>query len=205
MARRWILVGMIFLLLPWLLVGCGISQEVYDAAMVELDAIVAEKDSLAANLQSVQSEFDAAKSNLDSVKTELESMKSEFQSSQNEFNTMKSELESVLAELDSAKLEIESLQAELSTSQSQLQINEDTIEKAKTFAEVISSLFVPALKGEFVNEFKLATQWLNSIQAIDDPVAERLAEAIIDTEGSEQALTDFYLYIFESLPQILEQ
>ena len=60
MGRRLILVGMIFLLLPWLLVGCGATQEQYDA-------VVAELNSAQRKIQSLQSELDATKSELESV------------------------------------------------------------------------------------------------------------------------------------------
>ena len=66
MKKQWFLVVMIFLLVPWLLAGCGIAQDVYDA-------VVAERDSLIANLQSVQGELNTVKSEIEDIKSELES------------------------------------------------------------------------------------------------------------------------------------
>lgn len=107
MRKRWFLVGMIFLLLSWLLVGCGISQEVYDT-------VVAERDSLTADLKSFQGELDAAKSKVQSVQSELDALKLELGSAS-------SELESATGELETAKSELQSVQGELETMKSELE------------------------------------------------------------------------------------
>ena len=61
MRKRWFLAGgMTLLLVPWLLVGCGVTQGKYDA-------MVAERDAALAKLESVQGELDATKSELESV------------------------------------------------------------------------------------------------------------------------------------------
>jgi len=112
--KRWFLVGMMFLLLPWLLVGCGVAQEVYDA-------VVAERDSLVANLQSVQSELDAAKSKLQSIESELEDMNIELKSITGELDTTKSEVESAQSELTAKESELQSVESELETVKADLE------------------------------------------------------------------------------------
>ena len=114
MRKRWFLVGMMFLLLPWLLAGCGIAQEVHDA-------VVAERDSLVANLQSVQSELDAAKSKLQSIQSELEGMGIELKSITGELDTAKSEVESTQSELTARESELQSVQSELETVKADLE------------------------------------------------------------------------------------
>ncbi len=121
MRKRWFLVGMMFLLLPWLLVGCGISQELYDA-------VVAERDSLVADLQSFQGELDAAKSKVQSVQSELEALKLELGSAS-------SELESATGELDTAKSEVESAQSELTAKESELQSVQSELATVKSELE----------------------------------------------------------------------
>ena len=187
-----LIVGMVFLLVPWLLVSCGISQELYDAS-------VAERDSLIADLQSVQNEFGATKSKLDSVQSELESMKSEFQSVKDELDTKKSELESV-------KSELEAVVNQLSVAQSTIEDHEQKMAEAKTYTEIVSALFVPVLKGEEseINPIDFLFDWKESVEATGDLELEELFEAMIDSEFGSQELTDFFLYVFETLPKILE-
>ena len=105
MRKRWFLVGMMFLLLSWLLVGCGISQEVYDV-------VVAERDSLAADLQSFQGELDAAKSKLQSVQSELEQAQAEVESAQAKNSEMTSNLEKAEAELEAVQARLLEAKAE---------------------------------------------------------------------------------------------
>ena len=114
MRKRWFLVGMMFLLLPWLLAGCGIAQEVHDA-------VIAERDSLVANLQSVQSELDTAKSKLQSIQSELEGMGIELKSITGELDTAKSEVESTQSELTARESELQSVQSELETVKADLE------------------------------------------------------------------------------------
>ena len=114
MLKKWFLVGMMFLLVPWLLVGCGISQEVYDA-------VVAERDSFVANLQSVQSELDAAKSKLQSIESELEDMNIELESVTGELGTTKSEVESAQSELTAKESELQSVESELESVKAELE------------------------------------------------------------------------------------
>ena len=114
MRKRWFLVGMMFLLLPWLLAGCGIAQEVHDA-------VVAERDSLVANLQSVQGELDAAKSKLQSIQSELEGMDIKLKSITGELDTAKSEAESTQSELTAKESELQSVWSELETVKAELE------------------------------------------------------------------------------------
>lgn len=114
MKKQWFLVVMIFLLVPWLLAGCGIAQDVYDA-------VVAERDSLVAQLQSVQGELDAAKSKLQSIQSELKDMNIELESVTGELDTAKSEVESTQSELTAKESELKSAQSELETVKSELE------------------------------------------------------------------------------------
>lgn len=71
MLKKWSLI-VIFLLVLCLLVGCGVSQDLYNA-------MVDDRDSLKTKLQSVQSELDDTKSELMSVQMELAMTKTELE------------------------------------------------------------------------------------------------------------------------------
>lgn len=124
MKKQWFLVAMIFLLVPWLLVGCGISQELYDA-------VSAERDSLVANMQSVQGELEAAKSGLNSVQSELDSMKSELQSTKGELDITISEFEAAKSELDAKASELSSTKSQLGSTKSELETTKSELESLK--------------------------------------------------------------------------
>jgi len=176
MGRRWILVGMMFLLLPWLLVGCGISQELYDA-------VIAERDSLMTQFQSVQSEFEAAKSELNSIQGELESIQSEFQSAKDELKAKISDLESVENELDTKT-------SALNSAKSQLDSSEAELNKVKDELSEIKEVY-PARHFDSYSELK---GWLHSNDVSErNPMtdAETWYEKALDIQ--EAALKDGYI------------
>ena len=183
MRKRWFLVGMVILLVPGLLGGCGVAQEQHDAVVAERNAAQAEAASLQSDLDTAQAGVSSLTSDLDAAQVEAESLASD---------------------LDTAQAEVASLTSELSAAQSTVKTQEETIAKAKTFAEVISIVFVPALAGESVNEVELLFQWRDTVQDTGDVVLQRLFDAVMDSEAGDQELTDFFLYIFETLPKMLE-
>ena len=68
MKKRWFLVGMIFLLLPWLLVGCGVAQEEYDAVVSDLGTSQQELQSVRAELETAQAKNSELTSSLEKAK-----------------------------------------------------------------------------------------------------------------------------------------
>jgi len=72
MIKTWFLVGVTLLLVSLLLLGCGISEQEYNA-------VVAERNSIKAELESTRSELEAVKSELASVYVELTMTKTELQ------------------------------------------------------------------------------------------------------------------------------
>lgn len=104
---------MAILLVPWLLAGCGIAQEAYDA-------VLAERDSLLAQLQSVQGQVDSIKSELQTIQNEYNTSKVDLESTESKFAAIALELDSVQDELDRAKSVAESAKSDLTDKESEL-------------------------------------------------------------------------------------
>lgn len=171
-----LIVGMVFLLVPWLLVSCGISQELYDAA-------VAERDSLVANLQSVQSEFEAAKSELKSIQSEFESIKAEVQS-------VKDELDAKISDLQSIENELDTKTSELNSAKNQLDSSEAELNKVKDELSEIKEVY-PARHFDTYTELRT---WVRSNDVSEQPIvdeAEKWYEKALDIQ--EAALKDGYI------------
>ncbi len=100
MVKRWFLVGVALLLVPLLIVGCGIPRETYEA-------VVAERNTAQGNLQSVSSE-------LETKKTELQTTRSELENTRKELETTKTILQSVQNNLDTERQRLTSMQSDLS-------------------------------------------------------------------------------------------
>ena len=100
MRRKWLMFGVMFLLISLLLVGCGgISEEAYEA-------IKAERDAVQAQVTSLQSEASAIQAELDDLQTEYDEMKGELE-------TVQAENEELSAENDELKVRNEELSEQL--------------------------------------------------------------------------------------------
>jgi archaellum component FlaC len=106
MRIRWFLVGTIFLLVPCLLVGCGVAQEEYDAAVAALDTASEELHSVKVDLGGIQDELDTAQ-------TELKTTKDKLAAKENELGSSQAELESTKTEVAESEESISSLQTDL--------------------------------------------------------------------------------------------
>lgn len=104
MRRIWLIVGVTLLLLPWLVTGCGIAQEQYDA-------VVAERDKAQAELQSTKTELQSAETELNSTKTELQSVKGKLSSSKAEVSELTASLGKTKTELEVTQDEYEALKS----------------------------------------------------------------------------------------------
>ena len=113
MKKGWFLVGIIFLLVPWLMVGCGVSEEVYNA-------VVAERDAALAQVTSLQSDLAAAQSQFQTLQSEVE------------------ELESAYAEQQS---EVEKLEGQLSRAESDYNTVKQKVDKGKPYAEILEKFY----------------------------------------------------------------
>ncbi len=106
MRKRWILAGVIFLLLSWLLVGCGVAQEQYDTVVADLSKAQQELQTTRTELESVKSEISTTKSELESVKTSLTGSQSKVSELTSSLEKSKVDLETKQAELGRVKEEL---------------------------------------------------------------------------------------------------
>lgn len=195
MKKKWFLVGAVCLSL--LVVGCGLPQE-------EHDAVVAERDTAQAELTSLRNELAGVQSELDDTKSDLSARDSELATAKSDLATVLTQIESLESDVSSANSRVSSANSKLSSANSELSAIKQGMEKAETFAGVISALFVPILKGEDFNALEVFMNWTESINAVDDPEVKRLFNEIIASSGGDQELTALYLYIFETLPGLLK-
>ena len=122
--NKWFLTGMM-LLLPWLVLGCGIAQEQYDATVADLDKTQQE-------LQSVRAELDSTKAELTKVGANLEKTKAELDKTKTALTTAVTALDKTKKELPTANSDLEKTEAELATVRAEL-------EKARERIDAVSS------------------------------------------------------------------
>jgi len=103
MRKRWILVGMVLLVLG-LLSGCGIVQEQYDTVIADLDKAQQET-------QSVKAELGAAQTRVSELTSSIEQAQSENSELTSSLEEAETELESTQSELGATQEELEELDA----------------------------------------------------------------------------------------------
>jgi len=85
MAKRWLLIGGTLLLVPLLVVGCGVPQEQYAALASDLSKAQQE-------LQSVKAELTAAQAKVSELTSSLERTQSDLEAAQADLDATKEEL-----------------------------------------------------------------------------------------------------------------
>lgn len=145
-----------------------------------------------------------AQEQYDTVAAELDKAQKVVQSARAELESAQARVSELTDSQGRAEAELETVRSELSAIQSTVETQEKIIANAKTFTEVISILFVPALTGESVNEVELLFQWRQAIKDTGDAELQRLFDAVVDSDAADRELMDFFIYIFETLPEMLE-
>lgn len=206
MKRKCVILGMALLLMLWFLVGCGVSQEQYYTAVSERDITNVELQSVKTQLEGVEAEIKLVNTELEKAETELLAVKTELDDSKAELQSTQIELQIVQTKLEDNNDELQSISDELEDCQQTIQDYEKAMVEAKTFADLLSSTFVPPLKGEVITEAELAKlgiDVLRKLEALDDEKAQRLVDDWIESGFADQEGTDLFIYIFETLPEIL--
>ena len=121
----------------------------------------------------------------------------------------KAELTSTKTELADTDAELLSTEAELASTEAELAEIDETLEEAKARWELIEGVFLPALTGEFYEMTEAEAgawllEWQGQIIAIGDPTLEAQFQEFIDSDFSDEAAFDLFVYLFESMAEALE-
>ena len=124
--------------------------------------------------------------------------------------------DAVVAERDAAKTEVQLLQSDLAEAQAQIQSLQGEVQAAKehillarTNAEIVNSIFIPAVTGELdeISEteiMSLILEWNDKIETTEDPQMMTMFEALLDSKFGDEEMLDFFVYVLERIPEILE-
>ena len=140
-------------------------------------------------------------------KKEYDKINSDLAAAQAQVQSLRNDLTAKEGELTTAQAQIQSLQGDLSAKESELEAAKVKLEQGKAMIELLNAIFIPALKGETMTEaetMNLFLAWRDKVNAIGDPELTAKFQALIDSGGSNEATTGFFLYLFESLPKTLE-
>jgi len=101
MRRKWLMFGVMFLLISCLLAGCGgISEEAYNAVKAERDAIQAQVTNLQSEVSAIQAEYDGLQADYDELTGELETVQAEHEELSTEYDELNAQYEELSQQLD---------------------------------------------------------------------------------------------------------
>jgi hypothetical protein len=128
---------------------------------------------------------------------------------QTQIQSLQSDLTAKNAELAAKDTELKVAQSALSAKETELKATREKMGLAKSMTEVINGIFVPGIKGEFDNmtegeNINFFLSWRDKVNAIGDPTLTAKFKALIDGGMTDEAMLAFFVYLFESVPKILE-
>ena len=93
MKKRWPMFGVMLLLISCLLVGCGVSEEVYNAVVAGRDAAQAQVTNLQSEVSAIQAKYDDLKADNDELKSEFETTQAEYEELSTEYEDLNEQFE----------------------------------------------------------------------------------------------------------------
>jgi len=99
MRKRWFVFGAVILSMALLLVGCGISEEAYNAVKAERDAVQAQVTNLQSEASAIKAEYDSLKADYDEIKGEFETLQAEHEELSAENDELKKQNEELSQQL----------------------------------------------------------------------------------------------------------
>lgn len=173
--------------------ACGVSTTQYTAVVNEKAV--------------TEAQLTAARSDLDKMQNEKAAVETQLTSARVDLEKMKTELESTKSQLQKANAELTSLRGTAADASSKVTQLRQTISKAKVLADINAGVFVPSLKGVALTQTEqraLGFMFLQQVATSGDSKLQGLLQAWVDSNFAVNRGLEMFLYIFETLPKILE-
>ena len=142
MAKRCLTLG-VALLACLLVVGCGIPQEEYDAAVAEKEAAEAQVASLQSELSKAKNDLAAAQEELATAQSDLEAAQDEAAAGESKGSSAQSQISSLKGDLAAAEATIAEKEAKIAELEAELAAAEEVAEDGEEVVEEEE----PALPG----------------------------------------------------------
>jgi hypothetical protein len=140
MAKRYFMVVLVLILASLSVVGCGVPQQDYAAALAQAEAAKSQATSL-------QSDLTAARSDLNAAQSEVEDLQDDLDTAESDLAEALDQLSSLTSQVSSLQSNASSLRDEISSLQSSLALAEATISARQ--AQVLDQAIEPFWSGGF--------------------------------------------------------
>jgi outer membrane murein-binding lipoprotein Lpp len=191
----------VLVLIAFFTAGC-VSQSKFDQITSELDLAQGQIQELTQANDTLKKDYASLKSEYDTLKTINVALMVEHETLQSDFAGTKADLEKTQTSLEDTK-------ANLKDALNDVSALEEKMVKVKAKVEVLKSLFLPSLSGEYVNYSEgeaLAwfLEWGTLVEATNDSSLQEKYDALVVGGFSEKGTSDFFIYLIEAISQDLE-
>ena len=126
--------------------------------------------------------------------------------SQGEYDKVVSDLSAAQSQIQALQRDYDKVKSDLAEAEAEVQALEERMLRANTAAEIVNALFVPVIKGEEgeIDPISFLFEWRDRVEATGDAAMKEKFQAVLDSQGGQEELMDFFLYLFESIPKTLE-
>ena len=190
MRKRWFLAGMVLLLVPGLIGGCGVAQEQYDTVAADLGKAQQE-------VQSVKAELEAAEAGVSELTASLENAETELEAAQTENSELTSGLTQSQSELEAVQKEREELDTEYEAFKSDVNSTWNRLDTLVGLQWNITAYWSAAAKGD---EDLIEQRHVNMVTFVDkvgDSTCKSLWEQAMS--AAEKGQDDLYMESFAAL------
>ena len=189
MRKNWLLFGALVITLLTLVTACGIPKD-------QFLAMVAERDATKIELQSTNATLEKATTDLQSVKVQMESKSADL-------DKIKAELLAANGDLDKTKKELQSTKSDLSSARSRADAQQQTMRKAKAYADITGAI-ATVLTDPKANQISVFMSLTQGVMATEDPKLQSLYSDMLDSNGASKQSQDFFIYVWQTLPKVLQ-
>jgi outer membrane murein-binding lipoprotein Lpp len=198
----------LLVLIAFFTAGC-VSKNKYDQVTSELNnaqgqiqTLMQDNDTLKNNYAQSRSDYDTLKSDYDTLKNNYDSLKGDYETLQSDYDSTKTDLEATQASLENTKTNLKDTLTDISAL-------EEKTAKAKAKVEVLKSMFLPSLSGEYANYSEAEyliwfLEWRTVIEATNDSSLQEKFDNLVIGGFTDKGTSDFFIYLIEAIYKDLE-
>jgi hypothetical protein len=140
MAKRYFMVVLVLILASLSVVGCGVPQQDYAAALAQAEAAKSQATSLQSDLTAARSDLNAAQSEVEDLQDDLDTAESDLAEALDQLSSLTSQVSSLQSNASSLRDEISSLENSLASAEAVI---------AARQAQVLDQITEPFWSGGF--------------------------------------------------------
>jgi molybdopterin converting factor small subunit len=188
MQRKWFLVGLLVLVMPWLIGGCGVAKDVYDTALADLNKAQQEIQSLKADLGTAQAKVAELTSSLGSVQAKNSELTANLGKTQTGLDTAKATNSDLTSSLGKSQSELQTTKSDYSSFKTDVKQMYSSLDASLELNNYVLGINNAILKND-LDEIRKGCLLVTARLAIGDAELKSLWESAYVVTGDKWTLS----------------